>query len=159
MHCRRDIRGWTLIDESKMVYFMGFLQAEIMSQECGGNLLAVSGWDQIFSQQKSSFLASQFHFWAVSTSKVFGMHTNLYWLRCMRCRWRHMVNIVRRDGTLMNLTKCKERDWLEETDWYWTTVSCSLSVSGQQVDDWHLPLKNAWTVSKVIILWLTNYAL
>ena len=86
-----------MISESKMMYSMGFLQAKIVSQECGGNLLAVSGWD-IFSKQNSSFLASLFHFWAISASKVFRMHTTLYWLKGMHCWGRHTVNIVRRDG-------------------------------------------------------------
>ena len=123
MHCKRDVRGRTLmIGESKMMYFMGFFQAEIVSQECGGNLLAISGWDHMFSKQKSSFLASQFHFWAVSMSKVFGVHATLYWLRGMHWWWRYAVNIVRRDGAIMNLFKCRERNWLEETDCYWTTV-------------------------------------
>ena len=35
-----------------MVCFMGFLHVEIVSQECGGNLLAGSGWDLMFFQAK-----------------------------------------------------------------------------------------------------------
>ena len=42
-----------MIGESKMIYFMGFLQAEIVSQECGGNLLAVSGWDHMIFSAKA----------------------------------------------------------------------------------------------------------
>ena len=37
------------IGESKMVCFMRFLHIEMTSQECGGKLLARSGWDWMFS--------------------------------------------------------------------------------------------------------------
>jgi len=32
-----------------MVCFLGFLHVEMTSQECGGKLLAGSGWDRMFS--------------------------------------------------------------------------------------------------------------
>ena len=136
-----------------------------------------SGWDSVARMLRKSpssirlgsyvFLSKSLHFWhhsfifwAVSMSKVFGMHTTLYWLRGMHCWWRLTVNIVRRDGTLMNLSKCRERNWLEETDWYWTTVSCCLSVSGKQVDDWHLPLNACGGLcQRLLSFWHTNYAL
>ena len=35
--------------ESKMVCFMGFLHVEMTSQDCGGKLVARSGWDWMFS--------------------------------------------------------------------------------------------------------------
>ena len=40
------------VGESKMVCFMGFLHVEMVSQDCGGNLLAGSGWDRMFFQAK-----------------------------------------------------------------------------------------------------------
>ena len=154
MHCRRDIHRRTQIAESKMMYFMGFLEAEIVSQECGWNLLAL--WlRSYFFQQKSSFLASQFHFWAVNMSKLFGMHTTLYWLRGMHCWWRHTVNIVRRDETLMNLSKCREkltgRNWLV-LDYSELLFICQWAASGWLAFAFKCMW---WTVSEVIIL-LTN---
>ena len=132
MHCSRDIHRRTLIGESKMMYFMGFLQAEIVLQGCGGNLQQYPTGIICFSQQKSSFLASQFHFWAVSMSKVFGMHTTLYWLRGMHCWWRLTVNIVRRDETLMNLSKCREQtDWKKLTGTGLQWVADYLSVGSK----------------------------
>ena len=35
-----------------MVCFMGFLHIEMTSQDCGGKLLAGSGWDSMFSLAK-----------------------------------------------------------------------------------------------------------
>ncbi|KAF4094513.1 hypothetical protein G5714_024591 [Onychostoma macrolepis] len=40
------------VGESKIVCFMGFLHIEMMSQECGGKLLAGSGWDRMFALAK-----------------------------------------------------------------------------------------------------------
>jgi hypothetical protein len=40
------------VGESKMVCLMGFLHIEMTSQECGGKLLAGSGWEQMFSLAK-----------------------------------------------------------------------------------------------------------
>ena len=36
------------VGEDKIVCFMGFLHKEMAAQECGGVLLAGSGWEQIF---------------------------------------------------------------------------------------------------------------
>ena len=40
------------VGESKMVCFMGFLHIEMASQQCGGKLLAGSGWERMFSLVK-----------------------------------------------------------------------------------------------------------
>ena len=40
------------VGESKMVCFIGFLHIEMTSQDCGGKLLAGSGWDSMFSLAK-----------------------------------------------------------------------------------------------------------
>ena len=40
------------VGESEMVCMMGFLRIEMASQECGGSLLAGSGWSRMFKQGK-----------------------------------------------------------------------------------------------------------
>lgn len=99
------------VGETKMVCFMGFLHVEMVSQECGGNLLAGSGWDRMFSKRKSSLLESLVPFWVVSMSNVPGMHTSLHWLGSIHCWWRHTIGTTRKDGALTFPSKCGKGNW------------------------------------------------
>ena len=55
LYAQQTKRQWAYqeeVGESKMVCFIGFLHIEMTSQECGGKLLAGSGWDSMFSLAK-----------------------------------------------------------------------------------------------------------
>ena len=152
------------IGESKMLYSMGLLQPEMVSQEYRRNLLAVSGWDRMFSEAKVFSSDITVYFLGRSTSKsVFGMHTILSWVNAMHCWWRHTVSIVRKDGALVNLSGCRVRNWLQNprppaTGLQWAAVALC-SVSGKQVDDRQLTL-NAFggLCRRLFAFWHTHYA-
>ena len=70
-----------------MVCTMGFLHIEITFKECGGSLLAGSGWDRMFTQEKI-FTPG------VSASLLSGKH-----VKCTRyayqftLAWLHMLKL------------------------------------------------------------------
>ena len=135
------------VGESKMVCFMGFLHVEIVSQECGGNLLAGSWWDLMFFQAKD-FTSG------VTVSILGGKHVKrtryayqltLVWLHALRVQayneycqeeWGPHVSMEMWEKNLAgkSLTIC-----------YWTTMRDYLLtnyrfVRGQRMGDWPLTL-------------------
>ena len=149
-----------------MLYSMGLLEPEMVSQEYRRNLLAVSGWDRMFSEAKVFSSDITVSFLGRRTSKsVFGMHTILYWVsRLVPCtaggdiRW-----VFRKDGALVNLSECRVRNWLQNprppaTGLQWAAVALC-SVSGKQVDDRQLTL-NAFggLCHRLFACWHTHWA-
>ena len=76
-------------------------------------------------------------------SKVFGMHTTLYWLRGMHCWWRHALRWILSEGT--------GRSWIyqnvgKETDWK------KLTGTGQQWVAVYLSVGSKWMTG--ICFWM-----
>ena len=75
------------VGESEMVCMMGFLHIEMASQECGGSLLAGSGWDRMFTQAKI-FTPG------VSASLLGGKHVKLTrYAYQLTLAWLHMLKL------------------------------------------------------------------
>jgi len=98
------------VSELKMMSFMGLLHIEMTSQECGGRLLAGSGWERMFS------IADVFTP-GVAASLLGGKHVSVHVMRInslspglMHSECRHMTSTVMMAADLMNQLKCGKSD-------------------------------------------------
>ena len=90
---------------------MGFLHVEMMSQECGGKVLAGSGWDHMLP------LANVFTT-GIAASLLAGKHVKCTWYAYqLTLAWlyvyskhRHMMSTATRAMGLMNTWKCGSSD-------------------------------------------------
>ncbi|XP_076158119.1 uncharacterized protein LOC143140875 [Alosa pseudoharengus] len=135
------------VGESKMVCFMGFLHIEMMSQECGGKLLAGSGWDRMFA------LAKIFNT-GVAASLLSGKHVKrTRYAYQLTLAWLHVLKIQAYEGYCqegygphesMEMWENRLRNNAPTTS-YWLTVrdylriNCRL-IRGQRVRNWPLTL-------------------
>ncbi|KAJ8387599.1 hypothetical protein AAFF_G00152950 [Aldrovandia affinis] len=149
-----------------MVCFIGFLHVEMMSQECGGKLLAGSGWDRMFTQ------ANIFNT-GVAASLLGGKHVKrtryayqltLAWLHVLK---EQAYDEYCREGYGPHETMEMWENRLNSnapTVCYWMTVRDYLMINcrfirGQRVGNWPLTLN----ACEDLCPWLfafghTNYA-
>ena len=134
-----------------MVCLMGFLHIEMESQECGGKLLAGSGWERMFSLAKI-FTPG------VATSLLGGRHVKRTWYSYqLTLAYLHILKVQAYNEYCQGSYGPHEsKDMWERrlserapTTCYWRTVQdyfliiCRF-VRGQRVGDWPLTL-NACT--------------
>ncbi len=150
------------VGESKMVFFMGFLHIVVASQECGGRLLAGSGWKRMFSTA-TVFTPG------VAISLLGGKHVT-------RIRYAYQLTL-----TGLNTLKTQAYDELGHDGYgpYELTKLWELSsshnlpldhsarlhayilcrfVRGQRTGDWPLTLKSIDEICPFFAFYQTNYA-
>ncbi|KAL8609400.1 hypothetical protein ACOMHN_019890 [Nucella lapillus] len=152
-------------DEADKIVEVGFLHVEMASQECGGKLLAASGWERMFSMA-NIFLSG------VTASLLGGKHVK-------RTRYAYHLTLAFLHVLKLRAYKeyCTGYGPHEPTDvWeqrlidasptisYWTTVreylliNCHF-VKGQQQGDWPLTLSACEDLcSWFFVFGHTNYA-
>ncbi|KAL8591565.1 hypothetical protein ACOMHN_055532 [Nucella lapillus] len=135
------------VGEQKMVSFMGFLRVEMTAQECGGKLLAGSGWDRMFC-------LSKIYETGVAASLLGGKHVkrtrHAYHLTLA---WLHLLEIEAYEeycnagfGPFEPMVVWERRMFINApTAFFWITVREYLSlmcriVKGQRLGDWPLTL-------------------
>ena len=139
------------VGETKMVCLMGFLHIEMASQECGGKLLAGSGWERMFSLAKvftPGVAASLLGGKHVKRTR-YSYHLTLAWLHILKVQTYN--EYCQESYGPHESMEMWERRLAEEapTICYWRTVNnylliiCRL-VRGQRLGDWQLTL-NACT--------------
>ncbi|KAL8588046.1 hypothetical protein ACOMHN_061212 [Nucella lapillus] len=135
------------VGEQNMVSFMGLLHVEMTAQECGGKLLAGSGWDRMFC-------LSKIYETGVAASLLGGKHVkhtrHAYHLTLA---WLHLLEIEAYEeycnagfGPFEPMVVWERRLFINApTAFFWITVREYLSlmcriVKGQRLGDWPLTL-------------------
>ena len=136
-----------------MMYFIGFLQAEIVLQKCGGNLLAVSRWYNMFLEAKVFISGIKVSFLGGKHDKSFR-----YAYHCQNSRyayyWLRDMQWILSEGTgpswfyRIALKKMTERNWLL-LDYSELLLFCQWAAVGWLAFYFECIW---WTVSKVISL-------
>lgn len=154
------------VGESKMVCFIGFLHIEMASQECGGKLLAGSGWERMFHHAKI-FTSG------VAASLLGGKHIKrTRYAYQLTLAWLHVLEIQayqefcrQSSGPHIAFEMWEQRlANSSSTAYYWLTVKMYLLINsqfvrGQRSGDWPLTL----SACSSLCPWLftfghTNYA-
>ena len=160
---------WAFTDEvgeAKMVSMMGFLHVEMAAQECGGKLLAGSGWDNMFSQSKifnSGVAASLLGGKHVKRTR-YAYHLTLAWLHIMQTE-AYTEYLASGYGPFEPRDVWEQRLLSKSpTICFWTTVKNYMSttcnfITGQRLGHWALTLATLHD----LVPWLfafghTNYA-
>ncbi|KAL8589292.1 hypothetical protein ACOMHN_039935 [Nucella lapillus] len=149
-----------------MVSFMGLLHVEMTAQECGGKLLAGSGWDRMFC-------LSKIYETGVAASLLGGKHVkrtrHAYHLTLA---WLHLLEIEAYEeycnagfGPFEPMVVWERRLFINApTAFFWITVREYLSlmcriVKGQRLGDWPLTLSALYDMCPWFFAFgHTNYA-
>ena len=149
-----------------MVCMMGFLHIEMASQECGGSLLAGSGWERMFTQAKI-FTPG------VSASLLGGKHVKrtryayqltLAWLHMLKLQaYAEYCQLIWGPHETMEMWE-KRLVSNAPTFGYWKTVQDYLLINssfvrGQRAGDWPLTLNACYNLCPWFFAFgHTNYA-